>query len=570
MSDRAFAILTPANPLTRLAFSDVYEALNSLRQNTQTDGIQAALGRMSVECEQRRDAEVVRLRRELSKPYDNDGEASESLTEPDTDTEEQLHVLGMIWVGHYVLELQSPPAVPERGWAAGKGPLENVQIDLLLCTRLFAKLHNISLRNPHARFNFFPENKGLFVTGCSGSPSAQLAVNGDRITRRPYHLNQHKMKIQLDKLEYHFEWTKFAATDNFTAERKHYVDRIFGGVSPPYIDVEMPTPLLNKRMIGKWTLGDALGAGGQGRVFFASDSSGNVAAIKVMERTPRNCRRVDDEIQTLNKVTDLVKNANNPEQILRLAEVIYSNDQEISPQAAFDNVAIVLVPLTPKTFSDLVGTRSKGDFKGMTVDAATAFRSALLGLKVLHDKDWLHRDLKPPNIGLFDKSLHSVLLDVGTSRHIRRGTMLQPRPGTLGTIGYIAPELELKEYDHSIDIWAMGIILFELTYNYHPWKLAINPWRAGEKNEKLRADFQKSYQGAINLMASDYKSACASPAQGYIHLGGLFVDMVRHSWATGNSAPRPDIGKVLQHPAWGPLLPDPPRMKKRQKAARDV
>jgi serine/threonine protein kinase len=160
---------------------------------------------------------------------------------------------------------------------------------------------------------------------------------------------------------------------------------------------------------------------------------------------------------------------------------------------------------------------SNRDLKGMTVDAAIAFRSALLGLKVLHDEDWVHRDLKPPNIGLFDKSLHSVLLDVGTSRHIQRGTKLQPRSGTLGTIGYIAPELELEDYDHSIDIWAMGIILFELTYNYHPWKFAINPWRAGEKNEKLRPEVQKSYQSAINLMVSDYKSACASPTQGYIH-----------------------------------------------------
>jgi hypothetical protein len=359
MSDHTFAFLAPANPLTRLAFSEVYEALTSLRQNTQADGIQAALGRMSVESEQRRDAEVVHLRRELSKPYDNDGEVSESLTEPDTDTEEQLHVLGMIWIGHYVLELQSPPDVPERGWAAGKGPLENVQIDLVLCTRLFAKLHSINLRNPHARFNFSPENKGLFVAGCSGSPSAQLAVNGDRITRRLYHLNQHKMKIQLDKLEYHFQWTTFAATDNFKIERKRYVDRISGGISPPYIDVEMPTPLPSRRTIGKWTLGDALGVGGQGRVFFASDSSGNVAAIKIMERTSRNCRRVDDEIQTLNKVTELVQNAINHEQVLRVAEVIYSNEMEFCPKVAFDNVAIVLVPLIPKTFNDMVGKSSK-------------------------------------------------------------------------------------------------------------------------------------------------------------------------------------------------------------------
>ena len=153
----------------------------------------------------------------------------------------------------------------------------------------------------------------------------------------------------------------------------------------------------------------------------------------------------------------------------------------------------------------------------MTIEAATAFRAALLGVKVMHDGRWLHRDLKPTNIGLIGKPLRSVLLDVGTSRHIQAGGSLRPEPGTVGTIGYLAPELELEDYDHSIDIWSMGIILFELTYNYHLWKFSINLWRDGKDNEKLRPFFRKSYQNAIDKMARDHKSACASPARGYIH-----------------------------------------------------
>ena len=89
MSDRAFASLTPANALARLAFSDVYDALTSRRQNNQADGAQAALRRMLVEPEQTCDDEIVRLRREIERKYNTDGEASETLTEPDTDTEDQ-------------------------------------------------------------------------------------------------------------------------------------------------------------------------------------------------------------------------------------------------------------------------------------------------------------------------------------------------------------------------------------------------------------------------------------------------------------------------------------------------
>jgi serine/threonine protein kinase len=153
----------------------------------------------------------------------------------------------------------------------------------------------------------------------------------------------------------------------------------------------------------------------------------------------------------------------------------------------------------------------------MTIESATAFRAALLGVKVMHDRRWLHCDLKPTNIGLIGKLLRSVLLDVGTSRHIQAGGSLRPEPGTVGTIGYLAPELELEDYDHSINIWSMGIILFKLTYNYHPWKFFINPWHDGKDNKKLRSSFRKSHQNAIDKMARDHKSACASPARGYIH-----------------------------------------------------
>ncbi|KAK3385780.1 kinase-like domain-containing protein [Podospora didyma] len=517
MSDRAFASLIPANALARLAFSDVYDVLTR-RQSNQADDAQAALGRMFVEPEQTCDDEIVRLRREMERTkYDTDGEASETLTEPDTDTEKQLPGLGMVWVGCYLLGLQSPPAVPERGWAAGKGPLENMPIDLLLYTRSFAKSHDISLRNPHARFNFFVESNGLFIIGCSRSPSAQLTVNGDAVTRLPYHLNQHSMKIQLGKLEYHFQWTEFAAKDDFTVARRRYVARALGGPPAASIDVEMPTPLPNKRTMGRWTLGDALGAGGHGRVFFASDPSGNVAAIKVVERTSRNCHSVDKEIQTLQEVTNFAQRSDDGERVLRMAEVMYSNGEEFSSKTAFDNVAIVLKPMTPQTFGDLVGTRSKGGSNGMTIEAATAFRAALLGVKVMHDGRWLHRDLKPTNIGLIGKPLRSVLLDVGTSKHIQAGGSLRPEPGTVGTVGYLAPELELGDYDHSIDIWSMSIILFELTYNYHPWKYAINPWRDGKTNEALRPSFRKNYQNAMDKMVGDYRNARVSPAKGYIH-----------------------------------------------------
>jgi hypothetical protein len=364
MPSGVFALLTPANALAKLAFSEVHDALIAGGQKSQTDGAQAACRRrMRVEPEQRRNDEVIRLRRELERPqYDSNGEASETLTEPDTDTDELLgQRLGMVWHGSYLLDLDSPPVEPANEWTAGKGLMDNIPIDLLLCTRAFAKTHDIKLRNPHARFNFFLENMGFFVMDCSRSPTAQLTVNGDGVTRAAYHLNQYIMKIQIDKLVYDFQWTEYASTEQFKFKRRRYMLlSLINGQQVPDVDVEMPTPLPNRRTMGKWTLGDALGAGGNGRVFFASDYSGNVTAIKVVERTSRNYNRVDREIDILQKVTDLAKSSVDGERILRMEQAIHSNGEEFSSKTVFDNIAIVLKPMTPRIFSSLLGPGNKG------------------------------------------------------------------------------------------------------------------------------------------------------------------------------------------------------------------
>lgn len=199
MSADAFVTLKPTNALARLAFSDLYETFTIKRQNTQEDA-PPAFRRMVVEASQTFDGDVLRLRLETERrvsqnAYASDAETSESLTEPDSDTEKQHQELGNIWTGHYFLRLGSPPSAPDWGYTVGKGPLENIPLDLLLCTKSFAKLHGINLRNPHARFSFFLENRALYIASFSKSQSAQLVVHGDAVQRRPYALNQHSMNI---------------------------------------------------------------------------------------------------------------------------------------------------------------------------------------------------------------------------------------------------------------------------------------------------------------------------------------------------------------------------------------
>ena len=61
---------------------------------------------------------------------------------------------------------------------------------------------------------------------------------------------------------------EFAAKDNFKEIYRHYIARAFGGLVATNINIKMLTLLPNKRIIGRWTLGDTLNAGGYRKVFF--------------------------------------------------------------------------------------------------------------------------------------------------------------------------------------------------------------------------------------------------------------------------------------------------------------
>lgn len=81
------------------------------------------------------------------------------------------------------------------------------------------------------------------------------------------------------------------------------------------------------------------------------------------------------------------------------------------------------------------------------------------GLTYLHDCGIVHRDLKPANI--FFEGGYAKIGDYGLSKAISAS----PDSGqtmTVGTVHYMAPEIGAGKYDRSIDIYAMGCMLYEL------------------------------------------------------------------------------------------------------------
>jgi serine/threonine protein kinase len=106
------------------------------------------------------------------------------------------------------------------------------------------------------------------------------------------------------------------------------------------------------------------------------------------------------------------------------------------------------------------------------------------GLQLIHEKGIIHRDLKTGNIMLCKQgsTTRVVLLDFGLARDFGfdafKGDNSSPavRPGMtlpqmiMGTPEYMAPEqFEAKPVSPATDIYALGIILYELVTGLHPF-----------------------------------------------------------------------------------------------------
>jgi serine/threonine protein kinase len=81
-------------------------------------------------------------------------------------------------------------------------------------------------------------------------------------------------------------------------------------------------------------------------------------------------------------------------------------------------------------------------------------------MRVLHDRNMLHRDLKPDNILINDRK-QPVLCDFGQSKDLKRSAQLS-NTGEIGTVGYQAPEVIKGEGKDSKpgDVYSFGMLMY--------------------------------------------------------------------------------------------------------------
>ena len=112
-------------------------------------------------------------------------------------------------------------------------------------------------------------------------------------------------------------------------------------------------------------------------------------------------------------------------------------------------------------------------------DAVDYVLQAAEAIAEAHSLGIVHRDLKPSNLFLMrrrDRALHVKVLDFGISKvQGKSGTMtdggMTRTSALLGTPLYMSPEqmTETREVDGRSDIWALGVILFELLSGAPPF-----------------------------------------------------------------------------------------------------
>ena len=84
----------------------------------------------------------------------------------------------------------------------------------------------------------------------------------------------------------------------------------------------------------------------------------------------------------------------------------------------------------------------------------------------LHQNNIIHRDIKPENILIGKKGLLK-LCDFGWAKELT----LENRSTFCGTVEYMAPEIVGSEnYDFGVDIWSLGILLYEMVIGHSPFK----------------------------------------------------------------------------------------------------
>src|SRR5437764_2872422 len=185
--------------------------------------------------------------------------------------------------------------------------------------------------------------------------------------------------------------------------------------------------------------------------------------------------------------------------------------------------------------------------QGLPIELTRQWFGALArAVGYLHDHGIVHRDLKPANIFVEDG-----LLKVGDYGLCKTISSSQPaQTQSVGTVHYMAPEISTGNYGKGIDVYACGILLYEMLTG----KVPFDGESAGEILMKHLTSVPDLSALPFEFVPIVSKALAKNPAQRYASM----AEMVQ-AVETLNAPPPAPVPTVRPVRERGPAPPPPPR-----------
>jgi len=198
------------------------------------------------------------------------------------------------------------------------------------------------------------------------------------------------------------------------------------------------------RPLDGYTIKRGVGVGGFGAVCVAISDAGKEVALKRVQRS------MDVEVRGVSQCLNL-KHIN----LISLFDIKYDDEGQ---------AWVVMEYVTGDSLTDAIDRNPNG----MPLEEVEDwFGQIASGVAYLHDHGIVHRDLKPGNI-FVDEDIVKIG-DYGLSKYIscsRRSGQTE----SVGTFHYMAPEIGKGVYGKEIDIYALGIMLYEMLTGNVPFE----------------------------------------------------------------------------------------------------